>query len=55
MIDATVRQIIVEDGKAVGVLVSNTDELEDCKTQEELDEVPTYEVRAKNVVCATSV
>lgn len=55
MIDATVRNIIVENGRAVGVRVSNTDELEGCNTQEQLDKVPVYEVRAKNVVCATSI
>lgn len=55
LIDATVRQVLIEGGRAVGVLVSNTDELEECTSQEELDRVPTYEIRAKNVVCATSV
>jgi all-trans-retinol 13,14-reductase len=55
LIDATVRQIIVENGRAVGVLVSNTDELEDCKTEDDLAKVPAFEVRARNVVCATSV
>ncbi|KAL7548451.1 hypothetical protein ACHAWF_011744 [Thalassiosira exigua] len=52
LIDATVRSIIVEDGRAVGVRVSNTDELEEAS---DINEVPTVEVRAKNVVCATSV
>jgi phytoene dehydrogenase-like protein len=55
LIDATVRQVLIEGGRAVGVLVSNTDELEECMSHEELDRVPTYEIRAKNVVCATSV
>lgn len=55
LIDATVRKIIVENGRAVGVLVSNTDELEECNTEEDLANVPTFEVRARNIVCATSV
>lgn len=55
LIDATVRQIIVENNTAVGVLVSNTDELEECTSQEDLDKVPVTEIRAKNIVCATSV
>jgi len=55
LIDATVRQVLIENGRAVGVLVSNTDEMEECTSQEELDQVSVVEVRAKNVVCATSV
>ena len=55
LIDATVRSIIVENGRAVGVRVSNTDELEECSSDEELAKVPVVEIRAKNVVCATSV
>lgn len=55
LIDATVRRIIIENGRAVGVLVSNTDEIEECKSQEDLAKVPITEIRAKNVVCATSV
>lgn len=55
MIDATVRSIIIENGRAVGVRVSNTDELEECKSEEEIAKVPTVEIRAKNIVCATSV
>lgn len=55
LIDATVRGIVIENGRAVGVKVSNTDELEECTSEEDLAKVPAVEVRAKNVVCATSV
>ncbi len=55
LIDATVRSIIVENGRAVGVRVSNTDELEECSSDEDLANVPVVEIRAKNIVCATSV
>jgi all-trans-retinol 13,14-reductase len=55
LIDATVRSIIVEKGRAVGVRVSNTDELEECLSREDLAKVPVVEIRAKNIVCATSV
>ena len=55
LIDATVRSIIVENGRAVGVRVSNTDELEECSSDEDLAKVPVVEIRAKNIVCATSV
>ena len=44
--DATVEQIIIEDGRAVGVLVRNTSAGQDG---------PITEIRAKNIVCATSV
>ncbi len=44
--DATVEQIIIENGRAVGVLVRNTSAGEDG---------PITEIRAKNIVCATSV
>lgn len=52
LIDATVRSIIIENGRAVGVRVSNTDELEEATDP---SQVPVVEVRAKNIVCATSV
>ena len=52
LIDATVRSIIIENGRAVGVRVSNTDELEEAS---DLDKVAMVEVRAKNVICATSI
>lgn len=52
LIDATVRSIVIENGRAVGVRVSNTDELEETS---DLDTVPLVEIRAKNIVCATSV
>jgi len=55
LIDATVTSIIIEDGRAVGVRVSNTDELEECSSDEDLANVPCVEIRANNIVCATSV
>lgn len=48
--DVTVRRIVVEDNRAVGVVVSSTATL-----AEKGDKAQAYEVRAKNVVCATSV
>jgi all-trans-retinol 13,14-reductase len=44
--DATVEKIILEKGRAVGVLVRNTSAGKDG---------PVTEIRARNVVCATSV
>ena len=44
--DATVEQIIIEDGRAVGVRVRNTSAG---------PHGPITEIRAKNVVCATSI
>uniref|UniRef100_A0A7S2LA22 Amine oxidase domain-containing protein n=1 Tax=Skeletonema marinoi TaxID=267567 RepID=A0A7S2LA22_9STRA len=44
--DATVEQIIIENGRAVGVLVRNTSAGQDGKITE---------IRAKNIVCATFV
>mmetsp|Transcript_18929 Transcript_18929/g.28818 ORF Transcript_18929/g.28818 Transcript_18929/m.28818 type:complete len:678 (+) Transcript_18929:87-2120(+) len=44
--DATVEQIIIENGRAVGVLVRNTSAGQDGKITE---------IRATNIVCATSV
>lgn len=52
LIDATVRSIIIKNGRAVGVRVSNTDELEEAVDQ---SNVAVYEIFAKNIVCATSV
>lgn len=43
--DATVEEIIIEKGRAVGVRVRNTSAGKDC---------PITEIRAKNIVCATS-
>lgn len=54
-VDATVREIIVEKGRAVGVRVSNTSALNECVSEEEKAKVPATEIRAKNVVCATSI
>ena len=44
--DATVEQIIIEKGRAVGVLVRNTSAGPNG---------PVTEIRARNIVCATSV
>lgn len=44
--DATVKQILIENGKAVGVLVRNTSAGNNG---------PVTAIRAKNIVCATSV
>lgn len=49
LVDATVRQIIVKRGKAVGVLVSNTSVMDIID-----DAAPVTEIRAKRVVCGTS-
>ena len=55
MVDATVREIIVEHGRAVGVRVSNTSELNKCTCEEEKSKITFTEIRAKNIVCATSI
>jgi len=55
LVDATVRGIIVENGRAVGVRVSNTSELDRCTCEEEKSKVPQISIRAKNIVCATSI
>jgi len=52
LVDATVRSILIEKGRAVGVTVSNTSALAGSSDKET---VPVYTVRAKNVVCATSI
>ena len=44
--DATVERILIENGRAVGVLVRNTSAGQGA---------PSMEIRAKNIVCATSV
>mmetsp|Transcript_17978 Transcript_17978/g.22003 ORF Transcript_17978/g.22003 Transcript_17978/m.22003 type:complete len:448 (+) Transcript_17978:63-1406(+) len=46
--DATVEQIIIENGRAVGVLVRNT-------SSPLGKSGPMTEIRARNIVCATSV
>jgi len=54
--DSTVRGIIMDDnGRAVGVRVSNTSALAKCVSEEEKEQVPVTEIRAKNIVCATSI
>ena len=55
VVDATVRDIIIEQGRAVGVRVCNTSALNACASEEAKAAVPCTEVRAKNVVCATSI
>jgi all-trans-retinol 13,14-reductase len=52
LVDATVRGIIIENGRAVGVRVSNTSRLADCEDE---SQVPVTEIRAKKIVCATSI
>jgi all-trans-retinol 13,14-reductase len=51
LVDATVRDIIVENGRAVGVRVSKTTDLQEMGPEA----APTTEIRAKRVVCGTSV
>ena len=57
LVDATVKEIIIEKGRAVGVRVCNTSALAECvDTAEEGHKIlPLTEIRAKNVVCATSI
>ena len=55
LVDATVREIIVEQGRAVGVRVSNTSALTQCKTEAEKAAVPVTEIRAKNIVWASGI
>lgn len=49
LVDATVRDIVIESGKAVGVLVSNTSTMNIMG-----DAAPITEIRAKQVVCGTT-
>jgi len=51
-VDAMVRNVIIENGRAVGVRVTNTSVLRESG---ETDDVPVTEIRAKNIVCATSI
>lgn len=57
LVDATVHDIIIEKGRAVGVRVCNTSALANCvvSAEEGTKTPPLTEIRAKNVVCATSV
>ena len=57
LVDATVHDIIIENGRAVGVRVCNTSALGECVESAEkgAKTPPLTEIRAKNVVCATSV
>lgn len=52
LVDATVKEIIIEKGRAVGVLVQKTSALAEAEVP---SNVPVTEIRAKNIVCATSV
>jgi phytoene dehydrogenase-like protein len=52
LVDATVEQIIMEKGRAVGVLVRNTSSASATAGDEP---VKLTEIRARNIVCATSV
>lgn len=54
-VDATVEGIIVENGRAVGVRVRNTSMNTSDECPEEALPPVVTEVRAKNIVCATSV
>ena len=49
LVDATVRDILIEHDKAVGVLVSNTSVLDIIG-----DAAPVTEIRARQVVCGTT-
>ena len=51
LIDATVRSIIIENGRAVGVRVSNTDSLEEATDP---DKVPVVEIRARKCLTHTT-
>lgn len=56
LVDATVREILVENGRAVGVKVSNTSALAlAAKEGRPLEEVAVAEIRAKNIVFASSI
>jgi all-trans-retinol 13,14-reductase len=50
LVDATVRSVVVEGGRAVGVRVSSTSALWACKDDEERQKVPVVEIRAKRAV-----
>jgi phytoene dehydrogenase-like protein len=54
-VDATVRDIIIEHGRAVGVRVCHTSDLNACASEEAKAQLPCVELRATNVVCATSI
>jgi phytoene dehydrogenase-like protein len=51
-VDATIRSIIIENGRAVGVRVSNTSAQTESADK---SAAPVTEIRAKNIVCATSI
>ena len=55
LVSATIRGIIVEHGRAIGVRVCCTPALEQCKTEEERAAIPTKEIRAKNIVWASGI
>jgi len=49
LVDATVRQIVVENGRAIGVKVSRSSDIELMG-----EDAPVTEIRAKHIVSATS-
>jgi all-trans-retinol 13,14-reductase len=57
LVDATVQEIILEHGRAVGVRVINTSSAgaEGAGPEEKGSPPVSTEIRAKNVVCATSI
>ena len=55
LVDAAVQEILIENGRAVGVRVTNTSALAESAGDAEKGAPAVTEIRAKNVVCATSV
>ena len=55
LVDAAVQEIIIENGRAVGVRVTNTSSLATNAGDAESLSPMLTEIRAKNIVCATSV
>jgi len=55
LVDCTVREIIIENGRAVGVRVSNTSTLAKCESDGGIVSVPVTEIRAKNIVWASGI
>jgi all-trans-retinol 13,14-reductase len=55
LVDAAVQEIVVNNGRAVGVRVANTSALAENPAAAETGNVQVTEIRCKNVVCATSV
>jgi all-trans-retinol 13,14-reductase len=55
LVSATILDIIVEHGHAIGVRVCSISALEQCKTDEERAAIPTKDIRAKNIVWASGI